>query len=179
MRTATSFVLCALLAGFSASASAAEGARYFGLAWMGTKLSQPGFPDFEPEGVIGKLGYNLIGQRVAVEAHLGYTPHARTESVSGTDVDVKVRYVAAVFGRYNIVVADKATIYALGGYARAGFRVADATGSAESNKSGVAYGAGIELYGNATTALSAEYVHYFKKDSVTLKAINIGFVHRF
>lgn len=114
-----------------------------------------------------KLGYDF-NKFIAVEGHAGM-------NINDTGKDIgspEVVYLAG-FLRANIPL-PQINIYGLLGIATVDV---DFAGSAKGDYTGLAYGAGIELYGTERTALAAEYVQYGTDDKY--QTIGLGLVHHF
>jgi len=183
MRAARYLVFAVLLT-VSGTAAAVEGHAYWGIGYMHTNFDFDGGQTYHPEGAAAKLGYDLVGQRVAVEVHLAST-HDDRKGVAGIDTRLSVTYAAAAFLRYNVVALDNFRLYAMGGYgyAKVHYEVAGA-GTTNDSSSGAAYGVGFELYGNDTSAISVDYLRYVKDGDLNgakyqLNSVNIGYVHHF
>lgn len=172
-----------LIGGFAAllvgQASAEDGNNYVGLSWMadyqytadstGTKISNGG-----SAGYLAKLGHNY-SDNFGLEAQV-----LRTPEVSTDDGDYQVNALGGVFMRGNLpLMDDRMRLYVLGGVSLMHTSVDDGTSSETDLQGGVSYGGGIELYGNETTALTAEFVQYVDQGNYGLKSWNIGFVNRF
>ncbi len=183
MRAARYLVLAALLA-VSGTASAVEGDFYWGLAYMHGNYDFDSGATYHPEGAVAKLGYDLIGQRIAFEVHLASSRDDR-KNIGGIDTRLSLTYLTAAFLRYNIVARDNFRLYAMGGYGRAKVHYeVTGVGTKNDTSSGAAYGVGMELYGNEHGAINIDYLRYVKDADISgakfqINSVNIGYVHHF
>lgn len=182
MRAARLLVFSVLLA-VSGTAAAVQGHAYWGIAYMHSNFDFNAGASYHPEGAVAKLGYDLIGQRIAVELHVGGTRDARA-TIGGVDTKLSISYAAAAFLRYNVVATDDFRLYAMGGYGYDKIHYQFPGAVYNDTSSGPAYGVGMELYGSQTGAIDIEYLRYIKDGSLNgakyqLNSLNIGYVHHF
>ncbi|WP_455222529.1 outer membrane beta-barrel protein [Kaarinaea lacus] len=133
------------------------------------------------------IGYDLH-KFLAIESRIGLS-YDSTEEVSGTDsISTKALLShASIYLRGNLRF-DSFTLFAVGGYsyARLDFKSdinAPSLGINESiddseDTDDISYGGGIDLYGNATTALSFQWMRIIDKgDEGEIDAWYIGITH--
>ena len=155
----------ALLASMMMSTAQAETSKlYYGVGLADGTVDINGNEDQNMGTLTGTAGlelWNLIG----VEGALGLA----SDDVDSLLSEPQVSYAAAMLrvgfrvGRFGI--------YALGGQA-----FLDSASTLNFNTSGMAYGMGINLFGNGTTALN---FHYLNLDDGAFSTASIGFQHYF
>lgn len=180
---AARFLVFSILLAVSGTAAAVQGKAYWGIAYMHSNFDFDAGANYHPEGAVAKVGYDIIGQRVAVELHLAGTRDDR-RTVGGVDTQLSINYAVAAFLRFNVVATNNFRLYAMGGYGRADIHYQFPGYSTNDASSGPAYGVGMELYGNESGAISIDYLRYVKDGSLNganyqLNSLNIGYVHHF
>ena len=121
-------------------------------------------------GFLIKYGYDL-NNWFAVEGHLGSSTASDTDAPTYT---IKADYLGFLGGRFNLRY-DGFTLYGLGG---AGFAAVTETESGTEYKTdftSFAYGAGIEMYGYKSSALTFSIIRYLDVTEGTLTTAQIGF----
>lgn len=114
-----------------------------------------------------KLGY-LVNQYVGVELHLG----AAVSTDQATTDNAKLGYVAPLLR--GTLPFRRVNLYGLLGLASVR---GEFTGNYDDHYSDVAFGAGLELFGSRSTALTFEYMRYGIDDSY--ETMGIGLIHYF
>jgi hypothetical protein len=158
-----------------ADGSGIEKSNYVGVMVASPQYQDESHGDFRGPGLIVRGGRDFF-KYFAVEGHLGV--------FSGDEVDnnsYKIDYMASLFARGNIYLFDdRARAYLmLGGT----YFSADLPRFKSENDSSLAYGLGLELYGNSRNALTLEYVRYADSDihnvDYDINSFSLGYLHRF
>jgi len=148
----------------SANVFADSPRSYFGLFYSDAQFDPDKGASTDYSNLNIKLGYD-------VSSFLGAELHAGTNVSTDNDKASDTNYVAAFLRAdlpYKFV-----NLYGLVGY---GAVTAD-TPSFDDSVSDLAYGVGIEMYANDTTAFSIEYMQYGIDDAY--KTLGVGIVHHF
>lgn len=173
-------IIAALLALVPASAMAGG---YWGLS-AGYTLYEEEYQGLEEDvdlGMASVVGGYQFNDWIAIEGRAG-TSNSRSVDVLGVDVDVKIDYYVSALAKVGYLKGAARPYVVVG--ATHGEITAGARGY-EVNESDTAFsvGAGVELYGNDTTAVTFEYLYAMdgEVDGVDYKAqqLSLGFVHHF
>lgn len=161
---------------------------YFGLSASSFDFERKGTGShsYNTHGFVAKIGYDLADY-LAVEGRIGAGNSSDTDAAG---LRMEAQRISAVYVRGNLPL-EKIKLYVLGGYGAVSTK-SELLGTDSRTKElkGTSYGLGIELYGNRTTALTAEYVRYVSEQTYTdavlgldnkfdLNALSFGFVHHF
>lgn len=168
----------AVLALFAAPAVAQEG-LYWGVLGTGVFYDDDVVDErWEPVGLTAKVGQRFT-DRVALEGRVGATSDD-TQTVLGLDVDVKVDYYAAAFGRFDVTTGD-AKLYGLLGLTHGELSAdIDSLGLGDSEtETDFSFGAGLDLYATDNLAITAEYIRHFDDDDYTIDAFNLGVTYAY
>lgn len=159
-------------------AVAAEPRHYWGGGVASGEYERDGVGRTDVTGVQLHLGTELL-PFFALEARVGTGFQNETE-VAGVDVKTRVEHWGSLFAR-AFVDMDRVRPYALIGYTsgRAKAKVPSIGLEASDSDQDVSYGAGVELYGNDSTALFLEWVKYFDTSDYTIDAWALGLSTRF
>jgi len=180
-------IICALLFICFSSAYASETRDERNKFYLGANLGS--YQDVLQDDALGgslQIGYDLH-KFIAIESQLGLTYDSYKETAGGSTVSATslVSY-ASIYLRGNLRF-DTFTLFALGGYSYVRndfkFEVSPPIPPFESiddytDESDVSYGAGIDLYGNDTTALSFKWMRIIDMgDQGELDVWMLGFTH--
>lgn len=160
-------IICALLFICFSSAYAFETRDERNKLYLG--FSAGSYQDVIQDDALGgsfQIGYDLH-KFIAIESHLGVTYDSYKETLAGTTISANnLISHASIYLRGNLRF-DSFTFYALGGYSyvRSDFEL-EVTPPIplipsiddSDSESDVSYGGGIDLYGNATTALGFRWL---------------------
>lgn len=159
-------------------AAAQAPANYFGLDLLSFS-SDTDDVDESLGGVALRLGRDLTNF-IGVEAHVGMSDE---EEASG--FSYKIDYFASLFGRFNLHLNNNVSLYAMAGgsYVKtsgsATFPAPVGTISLADDDVGVAYGAGVQAFGDEDLAINLGWVRYLHLSDATLDAFSIGFTYYF
>lgn len=161
---------------------------YFGLSASSFDFERKGTGghSYNTHGYLAKVGYDL-GPNLAVEGRMGVGDKSSQDAAS---LRMEAQRIVGAYVRLTLPL-DKVKLYALGGYGAVNTK-AELVGTETHTKElkGTSYGVGIEIYGNRTTALTAEYMRYASEQTFTdatlgldnkfdVNAVSFGFVHHF
>lgn len=167
-------LVLALAMGCTTAAYAAddmESANWYvgvGASSFDFERSGAGSHSYNTHGYVLKVGYDL-GDYLSVEGRMGTGDQS---SGDGAGLKLEGRTLSAAYVRLNLPF-KKAKFYVMGGYASVNVKGELPGTSHTTDLKGTSYGVGVELYGNATTALSAEYMRYVNKQKVTDAALGL------
>lgn len=182
MKLRNAWVMALALCGASAAYAVEDDSAnwYFGLSVTSFdfEVTDPFSESYNTHGYIAKMGYDL-GSYISLEGRVGMGD----SDTDGSGLSMEAQRVGAAYVRFNLPF-DKIKIYALAGAAQVTLKAGLAGASDTMEETGTSYGGGIELYGNRTTALTAEYVRYiedgdFDGAEIDVNALSFGFVHHF
>ncbi len=164
MRTVFHTTLLGLGLLLAATAHADRPPLYFGVGLADAQLDLDKYAPRDETNLDLRLGYDFRPY-LAAELRLGSSLHS--ESGKGSEAG----YVAGL-ARVNLPF-ERVTVYGLLGAANV---AVDVPGN-DDGFSGVAFGAGIELYGTERSALGIEYLQL--GDSDRYRTLGVGLVHHF
>ena len=154
------------------SSFAKEARLYLGIDYgdFGYEVTDTGYSPDNANGYILRLGYDL-NNWLAVEGH--YADPEDFEENGSVAITSGAGFGA--YGRLNLRF-KQATLYGLAGATRITFDGESATG--------LAYGAGLDIYGSRNTALTISYTRYFDDEApsgadIVVDAFNFGITHYF
>lgn len=159
-------------------AAAQAPANYFGLDLLSFS-SDSDTVDESLGGVAIKLGRDLTNF-IGVEAHVGTSDEEEQAGFS-----YKIDYFASLFGRFNLHLNNNVSLYAIAGgsYVKtsgsATFPAPVGTVSLVDDETGLAYGAGVQAFGDEDLAINLGWVRYLHLSDATLDAFNIGVTYYF
>jgi hypothetical protein len=180
-------IICALLLICFSSAHASETRDDRNKFYLGASVGS--YQDVLEDDTLGgsfQIGYDLH-KFIAIESQLGLTYDTYEETVDGSTLSSKnlISY-ASIYLRGNLRF-DSFSLFALGGYSyvRNDFELDISpplpffeSMDGNTSDSDVSYGAGIDLYGNDTTALSFKWMRIIDMgDEGELDAWLLGFTH--
>lgn len=183
IRTIGAIALSMSLLGMNSLAFAGQGANYFGIygSYSGFRQDAVGGVSVPKYGMWGgglKYGRDFT-RHFAGEVHLLF-PSSDTNDFGGNPVSLDVNYALSVFARGNLLFDnDRVQLYGLLGLTHAKGSASGSGIALNGRKTGVSYGVGVELYGNASTAVNLEWIQLLKKSDFDYQTINLGFVHHF
>jgi opacity protein-like surface antigen len=185
-----------LMAGAAQAQQARQvGGTYAEIGYTQMKLSGDDVDSLKPGALRGIVGYEFH-PNAAVEGMLafGIRKEERTESmgtpfgVATATMNVKLKNAYGVYLKPKANLSDAFEVFGRVGYTHASFK-ADATvtipgvGSQSASDSGsdggFSYGLGANFKFNPTTYVGVDYMHYYKKDGVTLDGLTVGVGFRF
>lgn len=166
-----------------ADSSGIEGKNYVGIhaSFMDYQEDQTNF-EFEVEGGALRVGHEF-NNYFAIEAQAGLT---NDDDYLG--IDTGIEYFVGIYARGNLFLFDpKARIYGLIGVTHAKFtaqlNLDHYSDSVSDTDTALAYGVGVEIYGNSRNGVNLEYMRYMDGSEndidYTLDSINVGYIHRF
>ena len=159
-------------------AAAQAPANYLGLDLLSFTADSDGV-DESLNGLTFKLGRDFANF-FGVEAHVGTSDEEET-----TGLRYKIDYFASLFGRFNLHFNNNVSVYAMAGgsYVKtsgvATFPAPVGTISLSDDDSGLAYGAGVQAFGDEDLAINLGWVRYLHLSDATLDAFNIGLTYYF
>ena len=187
MKLRNAWVMALALCSGGAYAADETANWYFGLAATSFDFERKGTGghSYNTHGYIARVGYDL-GDYLAVEGRLGVGDKSTFDAAS---LRMEAQRVAGIYARANLPL-DRVKLYVIGGYATVNAKAELAPDTHSKELKGTSYGVGIELYGNRTTAVTAEYMRYVSEQTFTdatlgldnkfdVNAISFGFVHHF
>jgi len=153
------------------------GQNYFGLSAMSMWYKDdPLSQSARMVGGMAKVGRDF-NRYFSVEGQAG-TTGSKSVNVSGTPRDVQVDYFVSLLARGNLRF-QSVTLYGLAGVTYAKGSSGSSAIALDTSKTAFSYGAGIELYGNRTTAIDLEAMRYQHTSDYNIDAVSLGFVHHF
>ena len=138
--------------------------------------------EFKVEGGALRIGHEF-NDYLAIEGQAGLS-----NSDNDSGIDTSIEYFVGLYARGNLFLFDpRARIYGLVGVTHAQFtaevnedhfRISDSE-----TDTALAYGIGVEVYGNNRNGVNLEYMRYMDGSEngvdYTLDAFNIGYIYRF
>jgi len=163
-------------------AMADQAVPYIGMDAFLWELDFDHVPDAEATGLRVRGGVE-INPYLAFEVHLASGGSDRvTISEPGFgryDVDMELDYLAGVFGRGQIPLAERFQLYGLVGYSKAKFTFKALGGSFSDDDTGLSLGLGGQFLATEHMFLSADYVLYLNKSDYDFDALSLGAGYRF
>lgn len=167
-----------------ADSSGIEGNNYIGIhaSLMDYQEDNTTGYEFEVEGGAIRVGHEF-NNYLAIEGQIGLT---NDDEYLG--VDTGIDYFVGLYARGNLFLFNpSARVYGLIGVTHAKFTatLSDDHFSISDSESdtALAYGVGIEFYGNSRNGINLELMRYMdgKENDIdyTLDAVNLGYIHRF
>jgi len=167
------------MAAFCALGSAwAQEGTYAGVSYASVRYTQDGFPSADPDAVAFKLGWRA-NRFAAVEARAGFGVGDDTVTYLGTPVAVSIDSYFGIYGKGILPFSDWFSVYALLGVG--GGRVtANGFGYQQTkSKTGVSYGAGIDLGLGRHWGLSFEWTELLKDSGFKAQGTSFGVTYRY
>lgn len=158
------------------SAQAAE--TYSGLNFSAVEYKEDGIEAAKPTAISFKLGAEL-NRNFAVEARLGAGMSSDFVKYRGVDVDVEVDSFYGIYGKLRLPVTEAFTPYALVGYTHGEITARFRGFSYSESDSDASFGIGADFNLNKNTAINLEWARLFEGEGYEVKAISIGFSHKF
>jgi hypothetical protein len=188
MKLRNAWVMVLALCSAGAYAADDTGNWSFGLGASSFDFERKGAGghSYNTHGYIARVGYDL-GSYLGIEGRIGVGDKSTTD---GAGLRMEAQRAAGIYARANLPL-ERLKLYVIGGYATVSVK-GELVGTATNTKElkGTSYGVGIELYGNRTTALTAEYMRYVSEQTYTdaplgldnkfdVNAVSFGFIHHF
>lgn len=130
-------------------------------------------------GVAVKLGRDFTNF-FGVEGHVGMSDE---EEAAG--FRYQIDYFASLFGRFNLHLNNNVSLYAMAGgsYVKtsgsATFPAPVGAVSLVDDDAGLAYGAGVQAFGDEDLSINLGWVRYLHTSDATLDAFNVGLTYYF
>lgn len=162
---------------FIVKAHAQAPKNYLGIQIDRSEFDQERVKNFKNNNIKLKLGREII-DFLAIEGHAAIT----TDEAQEVPFKVDSMNYLGVFVRGNLPF-ERVTVYGLAGIGRLDVNSSGANGLLNGNKTSFAFGVGVEIYGNETTAVGLEYMRYIDSEvngrDLNFDTIGIGLIHHF
>lgn len=130
-----------------------------------------------PLGML-KAGYD-INKNVAVEIMAAGALTSSNINVGGTNVDAKVSSAYGAYGKLSLPVEDKFSLFVRLGITNVTPSLSTSSGSARQSGSDFSYGAGAQFNFTKDIYVQVDYMSYYNKDSITVRAPSISIGYKF
>lgn len=158
-------------------AESTHGYRYIGGSIGFMNFENKGSPDASINSLEARIG-GYANDYLALEGRLGIGLTDDTITVTGTDVDLSLRYSLGAYLRAGYPVSEQVFPYVILGFSRADFEVETSLGSENEAETDSSYGLGVDVE-IANMALTAEYLNMIDKNDTTFSGFTIGFTTKF
>jgi outer membrane immunogenic protein len=148
--------------------AASKGDTYTGFQYALGTYSEDGFPDTNPNAIVGRFG-KYLKDDFSIEGRLGVGVGDDSATVSGIDVSIEIDTVFGVYGLKHVDIGNASSIYGALGFTR-GELTASAPGiSVSDDDSGLSFGVGVNF-----NNINIEFMQYLNKSDFDVSAISFG-----
>lgn len=163
-----------------AAAASAHAQSYVDLSYVHTKLKDTGTHESgNPASLRAIIGYEFH-PNLSVEAMLATGIRSDRITLSdGESVVLKNKSSLGLFLRPQVDLGDKFQAFARIGVVRSSFAFENQTETTRLKGSRIAYGLGASYRLTQSLSLTADFMHYFRKDEVDSRGLAIGIAYRF
>lgn len=146
---------------------------YFGASIGNGTYDEESVPTYTLSDSRFRVGYQF-SDYLSAELHYGLGG-TDEQTVSSNTVELTFENYMAAFVRGTLPFKNTIA-YGLAGAALVDVKTVNSgTGTTDGTEESVAFGAGVELYGSESTAITFEWTRYLQKDNFTYDRIGIGF----
>ncbi len=118
-----------------------------------------------------------LADNVAIEGHLLFG--SGSDTISGTDADLKLKNAMSVFIKGDLPLSDSANLYGLLGFSQGKLEMSVPGGTMSDDDSGLSYGFGVEVAIANDLYISGEYILYISESDYDYTGFNIGLAKKF